>query len=142
MPARSIVHMRCLSCGCDLKYTQHKFCSNTCQQRFQYEAYVERWKAGLETGRKGNHYAMSDYVRRWMRETRGERCAQCGWAERNPWTGNIPLEIDHIDGDAANCRPDNLRFLCPNCHSLTATFGRLNKGKGLRPARGRRKFNE
>lgn len=40
------------------------------------------------------------------------------------------MQIDHIDGDYKNCRPENLRILCPNCHSLTPTFGALNKGKG------------
>lgn len=33
----------------------------------------------------------------------------------------LPLEVDHINGDAADCRFENLRFLCPNCHSLQPT---------------------
>jgi hypothetical protein len=47
----------------------------------------------------------------------------------------IPLELDHIDGDAGNNNYDNLRVLCPNCHALTPTFKAKNKGKG-RAARG------
>lgn len=44
---------------------------------------------------------------------------------------NIPLtlQIDHIDGDYSNNHPDNLRFLCPNCHSQTPTFGNKKKPK-------------
>jgi hypothetical protein len=60
----------------------------------------------------------------------GERCSQCGWAERNPVTGKVPITIDHIDGDWNNNREENLRLLCPNCHSLTPTYQALNWGKG------------
>lgn len=63
-----------------------------------------------------------------------ERCALCGtgrtWRERP-----LPLEVDHIDGNWRNNRPENLRFLCPNCHSTTDTY--RGRGKGLRtPAQG------
>jgi hypothetical protein len=37
---------------------------------------------------------------------------------------NIRLEVDHIDGNRKNNHRNNLRFLCPNCHSQTETFGR------------------
>lgn len=41
------------------------------------------------------------------------------------WQGQkITLHVDHIDGNWRNCRPENLRFLCPNCHSQTETFCR------------------
>ena len=53
-----------------------------------------------------------------------------GFAEVNPITGKVPLEIDHVDGDCYNNRPENLVVLCPNCHSLTPTFRALNKASG------------
>ena len=37
------------------------------------------------------------------------------------------LQLDHIDGNSTNNNIDNLRFMCPNCHSQTETFGRKNK---------------
>ena len=48
----------------------------------------------------------------------------------NPFTGNVPLEIEHIDGDANNTSPDNVTLLCPNCHSLTSTYRGANRGRG------------
>lgn len=50
--------------------------------------------------------------------------------ETNPYSGTIPLEIDHIDGDYTNNSEDNLQLLCPNCHSLTSTYKGANKGQG------------
>jgi 5-methylcytosine-specific restriction endonuclease McrA len=56
------------------------------------------------------------------------RCAGCGLAET--WQGRpIRLHVDHIDGDYHNNLLENLRFLCPNCHSQTANFAGLSRGK-------------
>lgn len=57
------------------------------------------------------------------------QCAVCNL--ENMWNGNpIVLELDHINGVSNDNRLENLRFLCPNCHSQTKTFrGRGNTGK-------------
>lgn len=39
----------------------------------------------------------------------------------------IPLEIEHIDGNNKNNNKDNLTVLCPNCHALTDTWRGRNK---------------
>lgn len=52
-------------------------------------------------------------------------CSGCGidkWKDQP-----ITLELDHIDGDNTNNTVQNLRLLCPNCHSLTDTFRGRNK---------------
>lgn len=36
---------------------------------------------------------------------------------------NLVLQLDHINGNNKDNRIENLRFLCPNCHSQTSTFG-------------------
>lgn len=52
-------------------------------------------------------------------------CSSCTLQE---WLGNqIPLELDHIDGNSRNHKLDNLRLLCPNCHALTPTYRGRNK---------------
>ncbi|MFD9908992.1 HNH endonuclease [Streptomyces sp. NPDC059063] len=54
-----------------------------------------------------------------------ERCALCGIGPE--WLGEpLPLEVDHIDGDWSDNRIENLRMLCPNCHSTTDTY----RGRG------------
>lgn len=54
------------------------------------------------------------------------KCAICGLCE---WLGvKISLHLDHINGSRFDNRIENLRFLCPNCHSLTPTYcGKANK---------------
>ncbi|MGE0395905.1 MAG: HNH endonuclease [Kofleriaceae bacterium] len=53
-------------------------------------------------------------------------CELCGWAER-ALDGRVPIELDHINGDRTDNRLENLRVLCPNCHSLQPTHRGLNK---------------
>ncbi|MEU0403951.1 HNH endonuclease signature motif containing protein [Streptomyces sp. NPDC006197] len=57
-----------------------------------------------------------------------EECALCDVG--STWLGRpLPLEVDHIDGGWRNNRPENLRFLCPNCHSATDTYRGRGKGR-------------
>ncbi len=105
-----------------------QFCDFKCQQAHIYRRYVEAWLAGQASG-SGTWANVSRHVRRYLHEQCAQ-CVLCGWAQRHPVTGRIPLHIDHIDGNWHNNRPDNLRLLCPNCHALTPNYGALNRGKG------------
>jgi Zn finger protein HypA/HybF involved in hydrogenase expression len=57
------------------------------------------------------------------------KCEICGWAKVSV-DGRIPLELDHINGDHSDNRIENLRILCPNCHSLQPTHRGRNKKRG------------
>jgi hypothetical protein len=67
---------------------------------------------------------------------RDEKCEICGWAEVNPFTGRIPIELEHKDGDCYNNQYENLALLCPNHQSLTPTY----RGANARKGRGRKMY--
>ncbi|MFI1762114.1 HNH endonuclease [Streptomyces sp. NPDC020800] len=71
-------------------------------------------------------------LKRAMQEMGAEECcALCGIPP--VWLGEpLPLEVDHIDSDWRNNRIENLRLLCPNCHSTTDSY----RGRGKKLARG------
>ena len=56
-----------------------------------------------------------------------QHCEECGWNKKAP-DGRLPLELDHINGDSKDNRIENLRILCPNCHSLKPT----HRGKNIK----------
>ena len=52
-------------------------------------------------------------------------CALCG--NKGEWNGlPLVLQLDHINGVNNDHRIENLRLLCPNCHSQTETFSGKN----------------
>jgi 5-methylcytosine-specific restriction endonuclease McrA len=61
-----------------------------------------------------------------LREGREHKCAECGLGPK--WNGQpLVLQVDHINGDRLDDSWENLRFLCPNCHTQTPTFCGRNK---------------
>ncbi len=122
----------CFGCGISLKLRHKiKFCSNQCQRDKEYKDWLLSWKQGKKGGGIGiTVRTISGHLRRYLIERSGGKCSMCGWSKINPTTGIVPLEIDHIDGNAENNTEENLRLICPNCHALTPFFKNLNKGNG------------
>ena len=123
------IREKCLSCDKETARASYKYCSNICQNEFQYQAYIRQWKAGEIVGLQGLGI-VSNYIKRYLREKFDNRCCKCGWSEINLKTKTIPLVADHIDGNWRNNAESNLRLLCPNCDSLTFTYAGLNRGNG------------
>jgi hypothetical protein len=75
-----------------------------------------------------NRWTTSHHLKtRLFRERLKEpKCELCGWCERAP-DGRVPVELDHVNGDRFDNRLENLRILCPNCHSLQSTHRGLNQ---------------
>jgi len=55
-------------------------------------------------------------------------CEECGWHQSTDG-GRVPVELDHINGNPRDNRIENLRILCPNCHSLKSSHRGRNIGK-------------
>ncbi|MCX5746679.1 MAG: HNH endonuclease signature motif containing protein [Proteobacteria bacterium] len=52
------------------------------------------------------------------------RAFRCSWCGIQEWRGAaLVLHLDHVNGISNDNRVENLRFLCPNCHSQTETYG-------------------
>jgi hypothetical protein len=74
---------------------------------------------------KHPYYQTYKLKRRLIKEgIKQNKCEVCGLIS---WLGKeLSCELDHIDGDRTNHKIDNLRILCPNCHSQTETYRAKN----------------
>jgi len=81
-----------------------------------YEVFVEN-----------STYARHNLKRRIIKQNLlKQECSICGILPE--WNGKpITFQFDHIDGNPDNNTKENIRMLCPNCHSQTDTFGVKNK---------------
>ena len=76
---------------------------------------------------KNTHFHSGIYRKRLLKIGVEYKCAEttCGISE---WKGMpLTLHIDHVDGDRTNNLKDNIRFICPNCHQQTTTWGNKNR---------------
>jgi hypothetical protein len=108
----------CLNCGEECARANQWYCNNACQHEYQDKEAYEQWLSGASC-------QFSDArTKKFIARQRGYKCEVCGIHE---WQGKpIVLEIDHINGAWDENGPENVRLICPNCHSQTDTY--KNKG--------------
>jgi hypothetical protein len=97
----------------------NKYCNNQCQKDYEYKESIKNWDI---------QFPGKARIKRYLAETYGKKCSQCGI---DSWNGKeIVLELEHKDGNSTNNSKNNVCLLCPNCHSQTATYKAKNKGNG------------
>lgn len=113
---------KCIVCDNSIKQ-QHTFCSNSC--------FIKNKQADIFNKIENGDVSLYEkQYKKYLISIHGNQCMECGWDKINKTTGKVPIQLEHIDGDSDNNKLDNLKLLCPNCHSLTPTYGALNKGNG------------
>ena len=120
----------CLNCGEKLSSSRKIYCNSDCQMEYLSRVSIEKWGKGEWNGSMKDG-TISSTIRKKVIDDAGNRCQKCGWNVVNDFTGVIPLQVHHKDGNFKNNKRQNLEVLCPNCHSLTENFGRRqNKFEG------------
>lgn len=117
----------CKNCGNIYKHYNWNiriYCNNKCQGEYESKLRLNKW---LNEG-IGWLGQIPSWAKNYLIKQRGYQCEECKITEWN--NKPILLECDHIDGNHKNNTLENLRLLCPNCHSQTPTFKNKNRGKG------------
>jgi len=128
MSKTKVQRKQCLRCKIEFSTCYRgKYCSRSCGALAQVD---RRRQLAFKKIHAGDTSLYVSQYKKYLVQTFGEQCMKCGWGERNPTSGKIPIELEHIDGNSNNNSLDNLQLLCPNCHSLTPTYKALNKGNG------------
>lgn len=109
-----------------------KFCSLICFGNNLKRLHTEKNLNAFCLGKMGDERARKFF--RKINEN-NKKCSICGLKN---WMGKeIPLEVDHIDGNSENNFPENLRFVCCNCAAQLPTYKSLNRGNGRKSRRGK-----
>jgi len=116
-------YFNCLNCGKEHEFKGHsyanKYCDNQCQRDYEYKEAITNWK---------NVVPGKSRIKRYLKETFGNKCSVCGIETWN--NKEIVFDLEHKDGNSENNSVENLCLICPNCHSQTVTYKAKNKGNG------------
>jgi len=118
------IYGKCKRFGCENSVSyRSKYCSNKCHSLDKSQKIIDEWISNQNSLKR---FPTKGGIRDWFLDYKGRICSECGIGESYN-KKKLTLEIDHIDGDYRNNYIDNLRVLCPNCHSQTETYRSKNR---------------
>lgn len=122
----------CKKCKAEIKGQNKLFCSNECKKSFRLESNILKMKGMIDIPPSS--------VRKTIMAIREHKCNICGLTS---WNGvDIPLVVDHINGNSSDNTVENLRLICPNCDAQTPTYKSKNRGSGRHYRRERYKLGK
>lgn len=132
-PKRTRTAARCPVCD-TVVHSKSGLCQKHDAQRNR-EQRIQSWLIGEWDGATPSG-DLSKIIKEHLRETANNKCSNpdCISEGRDipthPSDGNSILEINHINGNGLDHRPENLEAICPTCHALTSTYRARNIGNG------------
>tara|TARA_R110000796_G_scaffold47751_5_gene114637 strand:+ start:22425 stop:22832 length:408 start_codon:yes stop_codon:yes gene_type:complete len=133
MRTREKLEKNCLHCQAAIP-NRNIYCNNDCQWEYrktERHKIIETLGVGALSSVK-EEASQREVLKKYLTHKYGTACMECGWDKKNEYTQKVPTQLDHIDGNPHNQSLDNVRILCPNCHSLTEYFGARGKGRKQR----------
>jgi hypothetical protein len=131
----SRITRECIFCKQNFETQKHrhsKYCSLKCSAKYRVQTTNLKLIKNIEDGEQilsKNIESNNAMFRKYLILKNSSKCMLCGWAEINPFTKKVPIELEHKDGNCINNKLENLILLCPNCHSLSAHHKGANKSK-------------
>ena len=127
---------KCVICGKEIP-SKRILCNNSrCFTEYRRKKTEAKWE---NNGGFGDMLNMRT-PREYLIKKRGRKCEICGTEK---WRGKeIPLLVDHINGNSSDNTFENLRIICPNCDAQLPTYKSKNRGNGRRTLLRREKNKE